>query len=1435
MITKSFPYLVLAGFLLSFQVAFAQPWMNNINLADTNTTFYDIQTEFENYWVNRPIEKGKGWKQFKRWENFMVPRVYPTGKFFNPQQSWNEYQQWQQTYGGGFQTQATANWQPMGPTNAIPTNGGGMGRLACIEFMPGNNQIIFVGAPAGGLWKSTNYGASWTPLTDQLPTLGISDVAINTANTLEMYIATGDRDAADTYSVGVLKSTDGGNTWNTTGLNWNITQTRTVNRLLMHPTNPQILIAAASNGIWRTTNGGTNWTQVQTSGDHKSLDFSPTNPDTVYASSSGTIRRSIDNGATWSTAATVSGVNRIALAVTPANPNYVYALCSKSSDNGFHSLRRSSDRGATWTVQSTSPNVLGWNTTGTDAGGQGWYDLYVAASPTNANWIIIGGVNQWHSTNGGTSWTMNSHWYGGGGKPYVHADVHGVRFEPGSGSIIYSLNDGGLFRTTNSGTAWSDISAGLAVSMLYDISQNVSNATNVWAGFQDNGTNRLQSGTWSQRIGGDGMITIVDHTTPSIVYGSLYYGDINKSVNSGGSFTQVAGQGVNGITETGGWVTPYIMDPTNNNILYAGYDNVWRTNNAGAAWSISHSLSGGSGKLVALGMSANDNTVLYSAKSDRMWRNTTNITAGLPTGSASITCIKVDPANKDRVWVTFSGFSAANKIFRTTDGGNTWVNITYNLPNLPCNTVEYIPGTTEEIYLGTDVGVYVFDPATTSWSAFNTGLPNVIIKDLEFHVASGKLRAGTYGRGLWETDLVVTPLPPIADFVASSTSICVGGSVTFTDISTNSPTSWQWTFTGGTPATSTTQNPTVTYAAPGVYDVELIAINGQGQDTMLRTAHITVGSGGSPLPLIEDFESNQFSTNGWNITNPDNNLTWEILTTSGNTSGTHSARVNTWNYNAVGERDGMASKVLDFSQYNSVNLAFKHSYRRSSTGDTDSLLVRISTDCGVTFTDVVFQRGSQPFATNTITNTDYVPSTTNDWCLNGTYDTCYQNIDLSAYIPSTTVVVKFETYCDYGGNIYVDDINITGVSNQAPPVADFTASQTLICPGQTINFTDISTNTPTSWSWSFGAGASPSNSFSQNPVVTYNTPGTYTVSLTVTNPGGNDTRTYNNLIVVGGGVTAGINTPTTTVICGAGSILLSSTTVGTGYQWMLNGVNIFGATASSYNATASGNYDLILFSNGCPDTTTIPVILSIASGLTANIVATPPAICGTFATLLTGSGGGNYQWMLNGVAIPGQTNSTYWALTPGSYHLEVSSSGCTDTTNAPTVLQTYPQPQAGFTYVVNNGLVTFTDISVGATNYAWSFGDGGNSILQNTTNIYLTAGSYTVTQIVSNGPCADTISHVVNIITTKADSELTEQEFEVFPNPNPGMFTVRLDIGDESTVRVILTNSLAQEIYSKTVPSKGDQLIDINDLPAGTYFLRVIAGNRTSERKVVRQ
>lgn len=1422
--------LLLAGF--SFLQA--QPWVEGLDLNDPNVTFYQVQQNFDQYWANRPIERGKGWKAYKRWEEFMEPRVYPTGRFYNPNRAYLEYNNWLQQNGGGMNTQAIANWQLMGPTQ-VPGNGGGAGRLSAIAFQPGNTQIMYVGAPAGGLWKSTNYGATWTPLTDHLPTLGVSDIVIDPGNTNIIYIATGDRDAGDTYAVGVMKSTDGGVTWNNTGMNWNITQARTVNRLIMHPANSQILIAACSNGIWRTTNGGTTWTQTQTSGDHKDMEMNPNNPDTIYATSTNVIRRSVDNGVTWNSITSISGVNRIEFAVSPANSNYVYALCSKSSDNGFHSLRRSTDRGATWTVMSTSPNIFGWNTTGSDSGGQGWYDIALAVNPTNANWIIAGGVNQWHSTNGGTNWTMNAHWYGGGGKPYVHADIHWLTFEPGSSSIIFSLNDGGIFRTTNSGTAWTDISSGLSIAMMYGISNNPAVSTTVWAGHQDNGTNRLQSGTWSQRIGGDGMWCLNSHTNTNTVYGSLYYGDIRRSTNGGTSFSQVAGNGVNGITEDGGWVTPFIQDPNNASILYAGYVRVWKTTNGGNAWTMSHSIPGTS-KIVAMDMSAANSNVVYSAKSTKMYRNTTDITAGLPVSSASITYIRVDPANENRVWVTFSGFSAANKIFRTTDGGSTWTNITYNLPNLPANCVEYIPGTTEELYIGTDVGVYTFDPGANTWTAFNTGLPNVIVRDLKLHAGSNKLRAGTYGRGLWETDLNTTPQPPVADFLASSTSICTGNSIGFTDISTNQPTSWSWSFPGGTPSTSTTQNPTVTYSTPGTYDVTLTATNGQGSDVETKTMYIVVGSSGGALPLIEDFESGVFSTNGWSLSNPDNATTWDIVTTSGNTSGSKSARMNIWPYSAVGERDGMISQALDFTQYLSVNLAFKHAYRRSSTADVDSLLIYVSTDCGATFTDIVYQRGSQPMATNVITNTDYVPSSVSDWCLNGTYDTCYQNIDLSAYIPYSAVMVKFETYNGYGGNIFVDDINITGVVNTPAPVADFSANNTIICPGQQVNFTDLSTNSPASWVWSF-TGGTPGSSSSQNPAVTYATPGTYAVSLTVTNPGGNDTKTVNGYIVVVAGSTAVINAPTNTAICGSGSLSLSSTNTATGYQWLLNGSPISGAIGSSYNATAAGTYDLVVTTGTCSDTSDLSVVITLTPATPAVVTAQNGmlTICGSMGVNLIGTGGGTYQWLLNGSPIPWGTTNTLNTSQPGNYDLVVDNAGCIDTTDNFTTVVQGTMPTANFTYTVVNNAVTFTDGSSNGTAWFWDFGDSQTSNVQNPgSHTYTNTGTYVVTQIVSNGACSDTVVYQVIITTLFAEGLKSQADLEIYPNPNNGLFTIRL--GDEGgmAVKLVIVDMSGKEVFSRMLEDNAAHAIDITGLPKGSYVLRLSNKQGSTERKIVR-
>jgi len=512
-------------------------------MADPSVNIYEVKQSFEQAWLNKPITKGKGYKQYKRWEYFMDARCFPTGVRFAPDAVAVAMDQQPEMF--AFNSEMPGSWTYIGNTS-VPTGGGGAGRVNSVRPMPGSTTTFFACAPAGGLWKTTNSGVSWSLMnTDGLASIGVSDVAIDPNNTNIMYIATGDGDAGDTYALGVLKTTDGGLTWNTTGLSWAVTNNRTTSRLLIDPSDSQKVIAATSNGIYRTINGGTSWTQVQT-GSFKDLDFHPSNPLIVYATGSSYFR-SADGGATWTNITSglpTTDVTRMALAVSANNSSYVYILAGKSSDAGMRGVYRSTDAGLSFTAQYTGPlNLMGWDPAGTDAGGQAWYDLVIEADPSDANVIYTGGVNVWKSSNGGTSWALSGHWYGGGGAPYVHADIHAMAFVPGTTRLLVGC-DGGVFTTTNGGPNFSDISSNLQISQQYRLSVSQTNANLVLSGWQDNGTNLKNGSTWTRPIGGDGMECIINPSNSSIMYGEIYYGNIRKSTNGGVSFpTQVCGSG----------------------------------------------------------------------------------------------------------------------------------------------------------------------------------------------------------------------------------------------------------------------------------------------------------------------------------------------------------------------------------------------------------------------------------------------------------------------------------------------------------------------------------------------------------------------------------------------------------------------------------------------------------------------------------------------------------------------------------------------------------------------------------------------------------------------------------------------------------------------------------------------------------------------------
>ncbi len=812
--------IVFLSLLLS-KKGFSQSWEQNLPLS---SNFFDYETAFQNYWANKTPDKGKGYKPYLRWLEFWRPRVGKSGNFPDPTIMWQEATLAKQQ-ANPLTTQG--NWTLIGPST-VPANGGA-GRINFITFHPTQSNTFWVGTPSGGLWKTTNGGTSWTSNTDQLPVLGVSDLAIDPNNPNIMYMATGDGNGNHTYSIGVLKSTDGGNTWNTTGLSWTVNQGRVMRRIVVKPDNSNVIILASNAGIFRSTNGGTNWSQVQT-GNFYDLEWKPGNPNIIYAAKYNGMVRSTDGGATWANINTGFPTNggRVDIAVTPADSNYIYAVVANPSTDGLLGVYRSTNGGGSWSLRANSPNILGYQSNGGDTGGQAWYDLAIDASPTNKDEIVVGGINIWRSTNGGTNWNIIAHWQGVAA-PYVHADIHWLKYT--TSNTIFAGHDGGISRTTNSGNSWTDISSNLVIHQIYRIGGSATNDQRNLIGSQDNGSTLidLSTGILNQVLGGDGMECIIDPVTQTVMYASIYYGDVYRT--TGGAWTKIAGNGVNGINESGAWVTPYQLNPQNRFGLYIGLKNVWKSTNRGASWTKISNLTG-SANIVALAVAPSDSNTIYFATNSNVYKSTnggsswTTINSGLPLSTLNPTYITVKNNDPNTVYITFSGYSSGNKIFRSTNGGTAWTNISTGLPNLPANCVVYENGSNDRIYVGTDVGVYVRDNSMTGFQAFFNGLPNVIVKELEIHYGAGKIRAGTFGRGLWESDLYSNCTPPTSPTAtANPTSICGSGTSTLTASGSGTGASYRWytQATGGTPVSSNANYTTTNISTTTTYYVEAIA------------------------------------------------------------------------------------------------------------------------------------------------------------------------------------------------------------------------------------------------------------------------------------------------------------------------------------------------------------------------------------------------------------------------------------------------------------------------------------------------------------------------------------------------------------------------------------------------------------------------------------
>jgi PKD repeat protein len=851
-------YFIFFFFLISLQVSYAQEWRNNLpkeKIKNGTLTLQDYQKAFNDYWEPFNLDRGyyykngekikaEGWKQFKRWEWYWENRVdAKTGEFPNTT-AWEVFREYLKGEQGN--RSPDGNWTSMGPSE---TNGGyaGLGRLNCIAFHPDDENTLYVGAASGGIWKTTTGGNSWVPLGDNNAALGVSDIIVQTDGDTEiLYIATGDRDASDTYSVGVLKSIDGGITWQTTGLDWSQNQYRLINRLQQDMNDPNTIWAATSNGLYKTTDGGDSWDQLS-SLSFKDLEFRPGSNLIMYGSNtSGDVYRSLDGGINWGSRVLNTSGERTQLAVSSDDPDVVYALISNSS-NALKGVYKSVNGGETFDLTFNSVNMLGWNCDGSGSGGQGWYDLCIASDPYNADIVFVGGVNTWKSEDGGYTWIINNHWSGtcSGIATNVHADKHFFAYQPGT-SNLFECNDGGLYKTTNEGDTWTHLGSGLVTSQIYRIgvAQTVDN--DVIIGLQDNGTKSLLYGNWDDVIGGDGMDCMIDWSNELVQYGELYYGNIKRTTNHWNSYTTIS----NSISGNAAWVTPMIQDLNEPNTIYVGYQDVWKSTNRGNSWTKISNWNGYT--LRSLAISKSNSDFIYTATRTTLYRfnglSWSNITNSLPTGSAYISYIAVKADDPSTAWVSMSGFNP-HGVYETTDGGTTWNNISSGLPQLPVNCVIQNRLNTDEVelYAGTDVGVYL-KLGDDDWTPFYNNLPNVVVTELEIYYddvneLSSRIRAATYGRGVWESDLYSIEGAPVADFEASILIPTVEDTVFFTDLSINEPNTWAWefspdnvTYIEGT--NSLSQNPVVMFDEIGNYTVKLTVVNDVSSDSKTKNDYI---------------------------------------------------------------------------------------------------------------------------------------------------------------------------------------------------------------------------------------------------------------------------------------------------------------------------------------------------------------------------------------------------------------------------------------------------------------------------------------------------------------------------------------------------------------------------------------------------------------------
>lgn len=1052
--------IILFGLFFTTSLTFSQfntnaPWLVNSEEAKkSEATIDDMVQLFNEYWKNHDkTKKGSGYKPFMRWENHWRNKTNSQGQLITPQQMWDAYYAKKsrslQRNANSVQS-ATSNWQSVGPYTHTNTGSwsSGQGRVNTVLVDPSNPNTIYLGAPAGGIWKSTNAGDSWTPLSDNLPQIGVSGIAVDYNNPNIIYIATGDADAFDTYSVGVMKSVDGGLTWNTTGLTFSDTGSASGD-ILINPSDSNMLWVATDNGIYRSTNAGANWALVQT-GDFSQgrIRLKPGNNSTVYAVSKNRFYRSTNSGASFSVITTglPASSGRLLLDVTPANSEVIYIL-SATNGYGFQGVYKSTNGGTSWTETSGTTNIF--------ESDQAWYDLALAVSTTNADEIYTGCLNIWKSTNSGANFTKINSWSEPFSPTYSHADIHYLRFY---GNKLYCGSDGGIYVSDNAAASFTDKTATAQIGQFYRVAVSKQTASKMVGGLQDNGGYAFSDNQWKNFYGADGMDAAVHPTNSNLFYGFIQGGGgLYISNNGGNSLTSSVGMPSG---EQGNWVTPLAMNSAGE--LFSGYTNLYVLSGSDWAQQNASPFNGDSFEYIAIDPSDDynmfvvDNSVLYKSNDKGVSFSPVYF------ASSNITSVDVHSSNGSILYITTSGTDG--EVLVSTDGGDSFNSISEGLPNIGKNVVVHQGRHTDNpLYVGTSLGVYYRDDTMSQWEPFDTNLPNVTVTDLEINLEDNVIVAATYGRGIWQSAIPVEV--PAADIrlteILSPSSVNVNcnsnvapeitvknnglnpiTSITF-DYSYNAtPYTYNWSGNLASNQTASVTLPTVNLAK-GAYDFQVSCTipNDAYFDNNASQGVFYINDSGE-VNVTNTFEN----TTDELLENDEGSSTgiWERGVRTGGTLSSGSNKVYATSLSGTYPdltKSFLISECYDLTQLANPQISFNLAYDLENNWDI--LYVQYSTDLGQNWQVL----GSMD--TNWY-NSDRTPDTSGSDCFNcvGAQWTGTNNVISNYFYPldelnaESNVIFRFVFHSDQSvveEGVIIDDFLISGtLANQSFDINNLT-------------------------------------------------------------------------------------------------------------------------------------------------------------------------------------------------------------------------------------------------------------------------------------------------------------------------------------------------------------------------------------------------------------